>query len=234
MKKTLLTILTLILTVTIGANIAKAIGSLTPSGTAGDATQYTLNDIYTKLTTNTSTSTKSGMFTTPGSVTETFRTLTEIYDAIPGTLSLSNSTTTVPVGINLATTTLTAIDSDLVAGNIATGTSIFGITGTLVTLTSASQWSTNQGFLTWADAVVVCAGTVDGSTGWRLPTVSELLAGISDDWIINNSGSRFAFNNYYWSATEYGGSNAWSAYWIGYVSHGYDDKFAYNHVLCVR
>ena len=83
MKKTLLTVLALILTVVIGAQVANAIGSLTPSGTAGDATQYTLNDIYTKLTTNVATSTKSGLFAIPGSAVATFRTLSEIYAAIP-------------------------------------------------------------------------------------------------------------------------------------------------------
>ena len=206
MKKTLLTILAIILTVTLGAQIAKAIGSLTPSGTAGDATQYTLNDIYTKLTVNTATSTKSGAFTTPGSLTATFRTLTEIYNAIP------------------------TID----ATKVATGTSYLGVTGPLATSTPELQWSTDQGSFTWANAVATCAGTVDGSTGWRLPTISELLAGVSDDWIINASGSRFANGTDYWSATEYDGSIAWLAYWYGNVygsSYGKTTQFS---VLCVR
>lgn len=206
MKKTLLTILTLILTVTIGAQITRAIGSLTPSGTAGDATQYTLNDIYTKLTTNSSTSTKSGSFTTPETVAATFRTLTEIYNAIP------------------------TID----ATKVATGTIYLGVTGILATSTPALQWSTDQGSLTWANAVAACAGTVDGSTGWRLPTISELLAGISDDWLINNSGTRFVYNTRFWSSTDYYGSAAWSAKWQDDLYYNSVGKTSQYSVLCVR
>jgi Protein of unknown function (DUF1566) len=211
MNKTLLTILTLILTVTLGAQITRAIGSLTPSGIAGDDTHYSLNDVYDKLTNFAGTPTAtSSPFTTPGSVSATFYTLTEIYNL------------------------LTAENANLVAGKIATGTTIFGVTGTLATSTPELEWSTNQGYLTWNDAVAACAGTVDGSTGWRLPTISELLVAISDDWIINNSGSRFADGTDYWSATEYDGSNAWNAYWYGYVNGNYDGKTSQYSVLCVR
>ena len=207
MKKTLLTILTLLLTVVIGAQVANAIGSLTPSGTAGDATQYTLNDIYTRLTSNNSTSTKSGMFTTPGSVTATFRTLTEIYSAIP------------------------TID----AAKVATGTSYLGVTGTLATSTPALQWSTNQGSLTWDNAVAACAGTVDGSTGWRLPTISELLSGISDDAIINPPSSLYGGGQYCWSSTS-NSSNAWAANinFASIISSLEGAKTAQLRTYCVR
>lgn len=151
MKKTLFTILALILTVTLGAHITKAIGSLTPSGTAGDATQYTLNDIYTKLTANTSTSTKSGMFTTPGSVVASFRTLTEIYNAIP------------------------TID----ATKVATGTSYLGVMGTKQDgVVYPTQWSIEDptGYVDWATAVVYCDGLTENThSDWRLPSYIELV-----------------------------------------------------------
>jgi len=196
MKKTLLTILAITLTVTLGTQVVKAIGSLTPSGTAGDATQYTLNDIYTRLTTGTSTSTKSGMFSVPGSMSATFYTLSEIYNAIPATLSLSNSTTTVPVGINRATTTLSLIDTDLIATNIATGTSIFGVAGTLpVFPTQLSVGTTTP--ITWATAVSYCGNLIENThTDWRLPSYIELV----NEYLTNGQGS--FQSGYYWSSTE--------------------------------
>lgn len=154
MKKTLLTTLIIILTVTIGAQVANAIGSLTPSGTAGDDTQYSLNDIYDKLTSFSDTPTStSSPFTVPGSQTASFRTLSEIYDL------------------------MTAENSDLVAGKIATGTTIFGVVGTMVAAPGEPVWSTIQDSATLDIATSTCAGTVDGSTGWRLPTYSELANG---------------------------------------------------------
>ncbi len=194
MKKTLLTILTIVLTVAIGAQVANAIGSLTPSGTAGDATQYTLNDIYTKLTTNTSTSTKSGMFTTPGSVTATFRTLTEIYDAIP------------------------TID----ATKVATGTSYLGVMGTKQDgVVYPTQWSTEDptGYVTWQAAMDYCDYLeTDGSTVnvavqniWRLPTYIELV----NAYLTGVSGFQ---SDYYWSSTEVPGSPS-NAYFV-YMDYG--------------
>lgn len=195
MKKTLFTIFALILTVTLGAQIAKAIGSLTPSGTAGDATQYSLNDIYTKLTTNTGTSTKSGMFTTPGSVVATFRTLTEIYNAIP------------------------TID----ATKVATGTSYLGVMGTKQNgVVYPTQWSTEDptGYVTWQAAINYCDYLeTDGSTVnasiqniWRLPSYIELvnayLTGVSGFQSVN-----------YWSSTETPGDPR-DAYGV-YMLYGY-------------
>ena len=151
MKKTLLTLLTLILTVVIGAQVANAIGSLSPSGTAGTSTQYTLNDIYTKLTANTSTSTKSGLISTPGSVTATFRTLTEIYFSIP------------------------TID----ATKVAAGTSYMGVMGTKQNgVVYPTEWSADHpsGPVDWATAMSYCDSLTENShTDWRLPTYIELV-----------------------------------------------------------
>jgi Protein of unknown function (DUF1566) len=211
MNKTLLTIITLILTIAIGAQVANAIGSLTPSGTAGDATQYTLNDIYTKLTANTSTSTKSGMFTTPGSAVATFRTLTEIYNAIP------------------------TID----ATKVASGTSYLGVTGTLATTTPELEWSTNQGYLNWGTAISTCAALTEGGAtagDWRLPTIQEYQS-ITDFSIYDMPTHIPGFIQYfnYWSSTgtAENPNNAWG--WSSY-NGGINNLGKANlyQVRCVR
>jgi len=216
MKKTLITLCTLALTVLVGSQITNAIGTLTPSGDAGDNTQYTLNDIYAKITAGTSgTIGDDALMTVPGSVSASFRTLTEIYNAIPATLSLVASTTTVPVGINRATTTLTAIDADLVAANIASGQVIFGITGTAEG-TPPLEWSTDKGTqANFSAAEAMCAALTDGShTDWRLPEPSELLAnmGCFFNELSCTAGTAQTFvsdENYFSSVTWGEGSDDW-------------------------
>ncbi len=182
MKKTLITILILVLTVSIGSQIANAIGSLTPSGTIGDDTQYSLNDIYNKLVNFSATpNATSSPFTTPGSAVASFRTLTEIYNL------------------------LSAENPDIISTNIATGTSIFGVNGTLSTTTSL-EWASGQHVdevVDWFEATTFCNGLSEGGdTDWRLPTISELLSG----YISGNPGNTLGFNftdgtATYWSST---------------------------------
>lgn len=213
-KKIFITLTTTLTAILLVTTATYAIGTLTPSGIAGDATQYTLNDIYTKLTTGTATSTKTGSFSTPDTASASFRTLTEIYNAIPATLSLSNSTTTVPVGINLATTTLSVIDTDLIASNIATGTVIFGVTGTKQDgIVYPTEWSADHpsGYVTWQQAMDYCDTTL--GEGWRLPTYIELVNAYLTGVTGFSSGT-------YWSSTDYSTTNAY------YVDMG--DGYAYD------
>jgi len=210
MKKTITTTLAAIVAVLITTTAVQAIGTLTPSGTAGDNTQYTLNDIYARLTTNATALVGSGSMSIPGSVTASFRTLSEIYDAIP------------------------TID----ATKVATGTSYLGVAGNAIIGTPELEWSTAQPSANWTDAGLACEALTEGSAtagDWRLPTIIELLAGISDDWFIDGPGSRFAYNGYYWSGTEFDVSSAWVADWYGYA-YSYDDlkTITDNSVLCVR
>lgn len=241
MKKTLLTLLTLILTVVLGAQVANAIGSLTASGTAGDATQYTLNDIYAKLTTNSSTSTKSGLFGTPGSVAASFRTLAEIYGAIP------------------------TID----ATKVATGTTYLGVAGTLQGAPAPLTWQTDPNLQLCWDANQGCSagsgvldpvgdqsillGAVeycqyldaDGTTVqttpqnvWHLPTPQEFIS-ITDFSTYNNATQvpGFAQYSYYWSSTEYANNPSYAWIWYtndGYINNDYGTKFNQYHVRCVR
>ncbi len=130
----------------IGILTAKA-GSLTPSsGTA--ASGYTLTDIYNRLNTNATATEGNHDLTTSAAPAGTFKTLKEIYDKIPtidatkilsgtsylgvdgtiATRTLSADSTTVSAGY-YAATDLATVDSDLAAGNIKTGTTVFGIVG---------------------------------------------------------------------------------------------------------
>ena len=215
MKKTITTTLAAFIAVLITATAVQAIGTLTPSGTAGHNTQYTTNNIFNKLTDFTDSVTEgAGSITLPGSVEATFNTLSEIYAL------------------------LEAEEDDLVPENIVDGVTIFGVGGTY---TGELEWSTAQPDANWDDARNACATLVENSPtvidadNWRLPTISELVAGISDDWIIDGpGGSRFAYGTNYWSGTEYDGSNAGGAGWINSVrSYNFVKSYS-GSVLCVR
>jgi hypothetical protein len=93
---------------------------------------YTLQDIYNKLTTHTDAVSGGHDFLPISTPQSTFPLLSQIYNAIPSAFSLLASTTTVPVGLNLSTTTLSTIDTDLTASNIKSGTNIFGIVGSVI------------------------------------------------------------------------------------------------------
>lgn len=122
-----------------GATVSYA-GSLTPSATPS-ATFYTLGDIYNKLTTGATTTEANHSLSTSTSPASSFYTFTKIYNAVPPPLSLSDSTTTVPVGINTATTTLDTIDTDLTATNIKSGVTIFGVAGSYTGSAPSLTWS---------------------------------------------------------------------------------------------
>jgi hypothetical protein len=132
MKNTLKSITTSTIAILVSVSIVHAIGTLTPIGTAGDDTQYTLNDIYHKLTTGADAVEGQGQFITPGGVPNaSFRTLTEIYDVIPEWRTISNLTTLFDAGYYEAGD-LSIIDTDLIENNIRDGITIFGIEGTVV------------------------------------------------------------------------------------------------------
>ena len=94
-------------------------------------TSYTLSDIFNKLTDPNYTASPSHNLYPSGPVAEgSMPSLGAIYNAIPTHKTLDGSTTTIETGI-YATTTLTNIPgSGLLPENIASGTTMFGITGT--------------------------------------------------------------------------------------------------------
>jgi hypothetical protein len=239
MKKTLLLSLAVILAVLVSTTVVQAIGTLTPSGTAGDDTQYSLNDIYTKLTTGADGTEGSGTMSVPGTQTASFYTLTEIYNALPDWLTLSDSTTTVSEGFYEATD-LTTVDTDLVAENIADGVEVFGVTGTLEVATEL-EWSTGQGSMNWATAVSTCAALTEGEAeagDWHLPTISELSQGILYDWIEEGDleGDTFGdgASTGYWSSSENNVNFSWSARWVDDLESPKRAKNSSYYVICVR
>jgi hypothetical protein len=154
MKKILYTTLIFVFMVLIGSKSANAIGNLNPSGIAGSDTQYSLNDIYTKITTGATTTEDTGTFSVPDSIFATFRTLTEIYEALPDWLEFSNTTSVFGSGYYEAGD-LTEIDTDLIVSNIREGVNLFGVIGTLeegsdIPIQSLSDSSTDVPYGTYA------------------------------------------------------------------------------------
>ena len=209
--KTLKYIIPAIIAILVSVGAVYAIGSLTPQGTAGDDTFYSLKDIEDKLTNFSDTPTAtSSPFTVPGSVTASFPTLSEIYNL------------------------LLAENSDLVAGNIADGVEIFGVEGTLTAGTVLrSEWSAdNQGpsYVDWSTAVAACSALSENSnTDWELPTSMEL----HNAFLTSVSGFQ---SGYYWSSTGVPG-NPSDAYFVGMYDGGVDTdvKTGPNYLVrCVR
>lgn len=197
-----------------GITSVYASGTLTPSGTAGDDTFYSLKDVHAKLLNFTASPiATSSPFTVPGSVSATFPTLTEIYDL------------------------LTAEDANIVPEKILTGTTIFGVEGTVATGTPELEWSTEQGSMNWASAVATCAALTEGGAtagDWRLSDISELLVAISDDWITNTGPDLFESGVDYWSNYESGPTGAWVAFWVGNPGGTDLSKTFSARVRCVR
>ncbi len=237
MKKTLITIATTLSAILIVSTATYAIGSLTPTGTAGDDTQYSLNDIYDKLTNFTDTPTAtSSPFTVPGSVSASFHTLSEIYSL------------------------LQSEDADLVAANIVTGTTIFGVEGTASAGSPNLTWQTDPTLsLCWSagqyeidngcsigngwtaegyGAVEYCQNLVaEGSSEWRLPTIQEYQS-ITDFTAYNNATQVPGFSQfaYYWSGTPFAESPdnlAWL--WATYIGNMFNfDRGSQFSVRCVH
>jgi len=101
--------------------------NLAPSSTT---IPVTFQDIYNKLTDPNYTANPShNLYASASIAGGSMPSLSAIYDVVPAYKTLDGSTTTVEAGI-YATTTLTDIEAGLSPGNIASGVTIFGVTGT--------------------------------------------------------------------------------------------------------
>lgn len=216
MKKHLITIATTLSAILIVSTATYAIGTLTPTGTAGDNTQYSLNDIYSKLVDFTDTpSATSSPFTIPESVSASFNTLSEIYGL------------------------LEAEEADLVPENIKDGTTIFGVEGTMETgVVYSTDWSLpgieGDYVANWASAVSYCENLEEGDhTDWRLPTIIEY----ENAYITTNPGNNKNFwHDNHWSSTS-DPSNPGLVFIINMGQsqvQGYDKTFPEVLVRCVR
>jgi hypothetical protein len=162
-----------------------AAGSLSPSFSPAN-TFYTLTDIYTRLTTN---ATSSGSHSLSPSVSpaSTFYTLTQLYDAIPtidatklltgtsylgvagslvnnGAWSLTASTTDQTVTEGYYSGGTLAGDEDLVSTNIKSGVNIFGVAGDSNVVDTSSGDAVaadlSTGKTAWVDGAAIAGSAV--------------------------------------------------------------------------
>jgi hypothetical protein len=106
-------------------------GDILVNTSAPDPTNIpiTLEDIYQKLNDSNYNSSAHNLYPDVSSTTETMHSLAYIYNAIPPHQTLGNATSTISAGI-YEETVLADIEENLLPENIATGTIMFGITGT--------------------------------------------------------------------------------------------------------
>ena len=233
MKSSIKYILSILVPILVVTSIVYAAGSLTPTASVGTATGYTLSDIYNKILNITFIPSAHTVSTTT-SPDLSFKSLSDIYN------KLDEASTT------------------LVAAKIASTTTIFGITGTLYgdtnpakVLTTAqypgtasagvsypTTWSADmsgESTHTWQEAMDYCAGTVDGTTGWHLPTVIELMNLYLTTYSPGNPSG--FLEGYYWSSTEFPRQMADFAYQINMYEGGvsnYSKTEAVNVVRCAK
>jgi len=138
-------------------------GSLTPSATPS-STGYTLSDIYTRLTTNATTSEGNHGFSIASSPSGTLRTLIEIFNAIPTIDATKVTSGTAYLGI-----TGTYNTANLTTSTVATST-IFGVglRGALFGDTSSSlvcASATYAGNISITSSSLIASSTACGTTG---------------------------------------------------------------------
>jgi len=155
-KSIFLSLVTVIIAVAIIFGIVKA-GNLEPPGSPA-ATMYTLSDIYTRLTTNATSTEGDHLFSPSASPASSMYTLTQIYNAIPtivantvklGTSYLGVSGTLVPSGGNATTT------------DVCSGKTYFGANQT--------DWNLATGALTIDASKILSTAAYCGITG-NIPT----------------------------------------------------------------
>ncbi len=154
------------LAVLVGTTAAVA-GSLSPSSAPAN-TMYSLSDIYTLVTTGTTT--ESSDFSTPGSISASMYSLTQIVDAF------ASST------------------RDLVAGNIVDGATIFGIDGTAIVGAPSIIWepsaSSSHPRLCWnASELGLCFAGGEGQGGGLINNGGTVIGAVEYCDYLNSAGT---------------------------------------------
>jgi hypothetical protein len=175
-------------------------GSLIPSASPA-ATSFTLSDIYTRLTTNATSTVANHIFSPAANPAATLRTLTEIYNAIPsidatkvlsgisylgiegtmadnGAFTLTASSTNQSVIAGYYSGGTLAGDADLASGNIKSGINIFGIVGAYPSVAYPLSGDTASN-----DAAV--GNILSGFEAWT--KTGSLLTGIIPTRILSNA-----------------------------------------------
>ena len=179
--------------------------SFLPLTTSGGTTPYTYSYTGT-LPTGLSFSTSTGAVT--GTPTATYATASLVFSVKDASNVVASTTSTVSFTVGAA--------SILPAGYVVQG----GLTWMPVTL-----------FYTWTNANTYCINTtINGQTGWRMPTQIELSA-LYTSGAMNGQGWTLANT---WSSTPSGVGNHWYvSLQTGFIIWDYDTHNGY-YVSCVR
>jgi len=168
------------------------------------------------------------------------------FDASTGTLS---GTAVAPLGSAPYTVTVTDASS-------ATSSSSFQLTNlpSGYVLSGGLTWmvppnATNppagtagvSGTFLHSDALIICAGTINGTTGWRLPTDTELTALYAATKNASGTGNSYLASlgwatstAYYWASDAGSSSGTFDRVSIGAGTTSAQGKTSYNYVTCVQ
>ena len=215
-----------------GVVLADIINKLIPTENTSTPNFVTLSDIYNRITVGTAQSNHTNISTSSSPLSSMY-TLSEIYNAIPSFLSgnTSNATSTrtdtiltltIPRGISDGTATLSTTSADLIAGNILTSKSIFGVAGNIAlpvegdvrkdtvygpsnSLTGGLEVSSNPAPLVWSahasaglcwDASRTCSV---GSGFLELPTSGDVVGAVEYCTHLNTAGTTLTSSIGPWS-----------------------------------
>jgi len=124
-------------------NIVALAGTFSPTPVTPGASDYTLSDIYNKISSSTY-SYSSHTFAPATSPNSTYLILTEIWDAIPPFKTLvadDLSSGLLPGGIYSTVTDLATIEPNLIPENIALGATVFGVEGSYEAVVEPESFS---------------------------------------------------------------------------------------------
>ncbi len=235
-KNIIKTTLVVLAAVLITNTTVNAIGTLTPSGTPGEDTQYSLIDIYNKITNINAT---LSIKTAPDfdSIVASFRTLSEIW----GLLETAEDVV-IPENIKDGVT-IFGVEGDLEEGGEQglpkTGqTTVYtenddGDSGVGIELSYTDngnetitdnatglvwQKSGSHNPAGWPEAISYCNNLSLAGGGWRLPNIKELQSIIDFGRVSPATNPLFTStqNGFYWSSTTVMGNqnNAWILYFL--------------------
>jgi hypothetical protein len=196
----------------------------------------------------TATATTTAQSLTVGTAMASFSPLTPSGGATPYTYSVTSGTLPAGLSLNASTGAVTGTPSTTyTAANVVF--SVQDANGVVAGTTSTVNFTVvagyvSEGGLIWMpisattytqpQAVTLCSGTINGLTGWRLPTETELSA-LYTAYPSNSSvllGQGWTLD-YTWSSTPYStGTHYYVSLYNGNVSPDYDTFSTY--VTCVR